>query len=68
MQQTGDDIYLHADGHRLGQAYLKLQKRAVSSSYVVVSGHTVKFASGPRKISLALRCALAMGTAIKITL
>ena len=40
MQQTGDDIYLQADKHRIGQPYLRLQKRAVGSSAVAVSGHT----------------------------
>ena len=40
VQQTGDDIYLQADKHRIGQPYLRLQKRAVNSSDVAVSGHT----------------------------
>ena len=68
VQQTGDDIYLQADKHRIGQPYLRLQKRAVSSSDVAVSGHTGNFAIAPRQTSLALRCALAMVIAIKITL
>ena len=68
MQQTGDDIYLQADKHRIGQPYLRFQKRAVSSSAVAVSGHTRNFASAPRQTSLALSCALAMVIAIKITL
>ena len=68
MQQTGDDFYLQADKHRIGQPYLRPQKRAVSSSDVAVGGHTGNFASAPRQTSLALRCALAMVIAIKITL
>ena len=68
MQQAGDDIYLQADKHRIGQPYPRLQKRAVSSSAVAVSGHTRNFASAPRQTFLALRCALAMAIAIKITL
>ena len=35
---------------------------------MAVSGHTGNFASAPRQTSLALRCALAMVIAIKITL
>ena len=56
------------DGYRLGQPYLRLQKRTVSSSDVAVSGHTGNFASAPRQTSLALRCALAVVIVIKITL
>ena len=66
VQQTGDGIYRQTDGNRLGQPYLRFQKRAMSSSDVAVSGHVGDFASAPRQTCLALRCALAMVIAIKI--
>ena len=66
VRPTGDGIYLQTDGNRLGQPYLRLQKRAVSSWDVTVSGHVGYFASKPRRTSLALRYALGMVIAIKI--